>query len=114
MIDMSGIIAQLSAMPSKVETATLAYGETAAVKLQGEAQTNRPWTDRTAQAKQRLRGYVEQPEGPGTVRITLQHGVDYGTYLELAHEKRFAIVAPTLKANQQAIFDAWVRMVGKL
>lgn len=114
MIDMSGIISQLQAMPAKIELATLAYGETAAAKLQGEAQTNRPWTDRTAQAKQRLRGYVEQPNGPGSVKITLAHGVDYGTYLELAHEKQWAIVAPTLKANQQDVFNGWVRMVNKL
>lgn len=112
MIDLSEIEAKLLAMPKEIETATLAYGQTVAADLQRQAQENRPWTDRTGQARQRLRGYVEQYDTG--VRITLAHGVDYGEELEYGHEKRYAIIKPTLSKNEQKVVKSWQRMVAKL
>jgi len=113
-LEVQFIIDNINALPDKVQKATLAYGQTAAAKLQKEAQLHRPWTDRTAQARQRLRGTVAPlPQGNG-VKITLSHGVDYGVYLEYGHERRFAIIDPTIKRYGREIFDGWANMVGKL
>jgi len=112
MIDMSTIAQKLATMPAKVENATIAYGQTVAMDLQGKAQANRPWTDRTGQARQRLRGYVTKQDT--TVRINLAHGVNYGEYLEYANEKRYAIIEPTLRANERNVVEGWYRMVKQL
>lgn len=113
-LDLQFMIDRVNALPEIVQKATVAYGQTAAAKLQQEAQLHRPWTDRTAQARQRLRGSLQpHREGDG-VTITLSHGVDYGVYLEYGHEKRFAIIAPTIRKEGQKIFDGWARMVKKL
>lgn len=112
MIDMSEIQRKLSQKPAEIERATIAYGQTVASDLQGKAQQNRPWTDRTGQARQRLRGYVEKRDN--VVRINLAHGVSYGEYLEYGNEKRYAIIEPTLRANERNIVDGWYRMVKKI
>jgi hypothetical protein len=93
--------------------ATMAYAETASAKLQGEAQQNRPWTDRTGQARQRLRGYVSTPE-EWIVRINLAHGVDYGEYLEYGNERKYAIIEPTLRQNERSVVEGWQKAVAKI
>ena len=92
-IDSANLMANL-----KYYTAPIAfkvYAETKAKELEGYAKENRPWTDRTGDARKRLSGYVT--EIPNGYRINLAHGVDYGMWLELAMEKRFAILEPTIK-----------------
>lgn len=71
------------------------YAETQAEQLEGYAKEHRPWTDRTGDARKRLKGYVT--DIPNGYRINLAHGVDYGIWLELANEKRFAILEPTIR-----------------
>lgn len=93
--NLSGMIAGLSDLDNKVDGAVRMLAEQGALLFQNSAKENRKWTDRTGQARQRLHGFVGKiPEG---YRISLAHGVDYGPWLELAHEKRFAIIAPTIE-----------------
>ena len=57
MLDLTEMKENLERMPTRMEEALIKYGKTSATLLQGEAQRNRPWTDRTAQARQRIKGY---------------------------------------------------------
>lgn len=75
------------------------YGETVAKDFESYAKANRPWTDRTGEARRRLKGYTQKfAQG---VRICIAHGVPYGIHLELSHSKKYAILEPTvrLKSN---------------
>lgn len=67
-----------------------------ASEIESKMKQNRPWTDRTGMAKATLNVKVSQPSET-VVRMTLAHGVEYGIWLELAHEKNYAIVAPTVR-----------------
>lgn len=77
--------------------------------LEKYAKEQATWTDRTANARQSLRGYVstEAPSGyPNprdlarhTVAIYLSHGVHYGIFLETRFQGQYAIIAPTLQAH---------------
>lgn len=111
MFDLSEMKQNLDRLPTRMEEALMAYGKTAAVSLQGEAQANRPWTDRTTHARQRIKGYCVRIENG--VRIYLAHGVDYGVYLEFAHEKRLAIIYPTLRRRGPEIISAAVKVVSR-
>lgn len=71
------------------------YAETQAANLQDYMKRNHPWQNRTFQAEKRLSATVE--EIPTGYRIVLAHGVDYGVWLELANEKRYAILEPTVR-----------------
>lgn len=90
---------KLDVMGPKLAALILMYSATKANKIESSMKTKRPWRDRTGYAKQRLTASVSEPE-EGVVRITLAHGVDYGIWLELAKEKKYAIIEPTI--NEEA------------
>ena len=92
--DMKDMLKGLAGMESNFDAALRMYAETSAKKLEGSAKQNRRWTDRTGQARQRLNGSVGKvPEG---YRLYLAHGVDYGLWLELAHERKYSIIPETI------------------
>lgn len=93
--DGSDLMKGLMGTENKADAAIRMYAETSALQLQNAAKENRPWTDRTGAARQRLRGYIGASEVGW--RIYLAHGVDYGIWLELAHEKRFSIIPKTIE-----------------
>lgn len=86
----------LDRMATKLGAMLLMYASTKASELQAKMKQNRPWTDRTGMAKATLNTKVSQPDDH-TIRITLAHGVDHGIWLELANEKNYAIVGPTVQ-----------------
>ena len=93
--DMGGLEKGLSKLENKADAAIRMYAETGSKKLEEYAKENRKWTDRTGHARQRLTGSVATiSQG---YRIYLAHGVDYGIWLELAHEKKFSIIPETLE-----------------
>jgi hypothetical protein len=66
------------------------------------AKANAPWTDRTGNARQSLYAFTQRL-GQDVVALYLAHGVDYGIYLEVANEGRYAVVWPTIQAHLTAI-----------
>ncbi|MCD2492734.1 hypothetical protein LQE92_08845 [Lacrimispora sp. NSJ-141] len=95
MFDMGDLKQGIVFLPDRMKKSLMGFGNTAAKDLQGKAQSNRPWTDRTGHARQRLKGYCTESEDG--LRIYLAHGVDYGVKLEFGYEKRYAIIYPTLR-----------------
>ena len=111
--DLSGMVSGLADCESKADIAIRMLSEHGALQLQNFARENRRWTDRTGHARQRMHGYVgDIPEG---YRITLAHGVDYGLWLELAHEKRFAIIPQTIEyVGTFEIMPGFERLIERL
>lgn len=103
----------LDKMGPKMGAMILMYAATKASELQAKMQTNRPWTDRSGMAKATLRAKVSQPNS-NTVRITLSHGVEYGIWLELAHGKNYAIVAPTIREEGPRIVEDLNDLMSKI
>lgn len=94
-LDATDLQNSLRIFEERASDAMFMYCETAASDLEGYMKRNRPWTDRTGQARQRLKGTAEKVDDK--FRIALSHGVDYGIWLELAHEKRYAVLEPTVR-----------------
>lgn len=102
-LDIGTLQHTLAGIPPKADAALKVLAETGALSMQNYARSNAPWTDRTAHARQRLEGTVESiPKG---YRIIIAHGVDYGIYLECAHEKKYAILQKTVDTvgNQEVL-----------
>lgn len=111
-IDDSDLVNGMSRFEMKTLQALRAYSETAAMTFQNYAKQNRPWTDRTGQARQRLTGYVEEiPEG---FRINIAHGVDYGIWLEYAHEMKYAILEPTVRIKGAEVINGMNNLLEKV
>lgn len=111
-IDMGSILQGLSVTEDKAMVAVRMYAETAAAKLESYMKSNRPWTDRTGNAKARLSASVQ--EVINGYRIALAHGVEYGLWLELANEKRYAIIQPTILSQSGEVMEGFENLISKL
>ena len=88
------------------------YAESQAKNLEGYAKEHRPWTDRTGDARKHLTGYVSTI--PNGYRINLAHGVDYGVFLELAMEKKYAILEPTVRLKGPDVIRGMNNLLDRL
>lgn len=93
--DTSGLRKGLDALYPRLRASLSVYAQTCAKRFESEAKKNYPWTDRSYMASKTLHGDY-QWRGD-IVRITLEHGVDYGIYLEFCNAGKYAIVWPTVK-----------------
>lgn len=103
----------LDKMSLKLGAVILMYAATKAKELEAKMKLNRPWTDRTNMAKVTLNARVSQPDS-NTIRITLAHGVEYGIWLELAHGKKYAIIAPTIREEGPRVVEDLNDLMSKL
>lgn len=94
----------ITMMGVKMKQVLCMYMVTKAAELESKMKTKRPWVDRTGMAKMTLTARVSQPSQT-TLRITCAYGVDYGIWLELAHGKNWAIVAPTIREEAPKIIQ---------
>lgn len=103
----------LDSMNPKIIAAVLMYASTKSNEIQSTMKLNRPWTDRTGMAKALLTAKLSQPS-ENLVRITLAHGVEYGIWLELANEKNYAIIGPTIKKESPRVINDMNNLMSKL
>ncbi len=95
-LDMSNIAKNMLEKQAKTIAALALYGDSVAKDMEAYAKTNRPWTDRSSSARDRLKG---DSQTMGTmVRCSISHGVDYGIYLEMCNEGRYRVLKPTIDA----------------
>lgn len=109
----SSLSKNLDKMGEKLGALVLMYSATKAQELESKMKVNRPWTDRTGMAKATLSARVSQPDEK-TIRITLAHGVEYGIWLELANEQRYAIINPTIQQEGPKLIEDLNGILNKL
>lgn len=99
------------AVEAQVKAALSTYGNTAAAKLEGEAKRNASWTDQTANARNSIQGDFSLDGS--LARISLSGNTDYFIFLELAKEKRYAILSPTMESNAVEIIQGYQKVVNR-
>lgn len=102
----------LAQLKLKTAQAVAMFVQTQAIKLEGDAKEQAKWTDRTGAARQRLKGTVEKVSTG--YRIKLAHGVDYGLWLELGAEKKYAIVEPIIRINSPYVIQDLENLLERL
>lgn len=112
-IDMSKLASGVANFEKKMQIGLQMYLAAQAVALEGEMKQGAPWTNRSGDARRRLTASVERP-APASFRIKLAHGVRYGVWLELAKEKKYAIIGPVIAEKSAAIFKGLETLVKKL
>lgn len=111
-MDVKSMKSGLQQMNERAEAAILMYGKNQSKVLESHAKQGAPWTDRTTMARKSLRGDAEKTNSG--VRISLAHGVDYGLWLELANEKRYAIIMPTIETKGKEVLDGYAQLLSKM
>lgn len=92
--DANKLVKGIAEREIKSKAALGLYADTVAKQMETHAKSNKPWVDRTGRAKQSLNSSWKWVGD--VARVELSHGVDYGIYLELCNEKRYAIIKPTI------------------
>lgn len=93
---------------NKVRAAVGLFADTAAKKMEGEAKNNAKWIDRTSNARNSIRGEFGW-KGKNAV-ISLSGNMNYSVFLELANEKKYSILFPTIKRNAPEVLKAYRRL----
>lgn len=84
--------------------------EIASTKMEAYAKSNAIWTDRTGNARQKLRGeaaWVSKDQ----IMIAVSHHMSYGFWLELAHGRKYKILEQSIEDNVEELFRALKRLV---
>lgn len=95
-LDMGNIARNLVEKELKTMAALDLYGDSVSKEMEAYAKSNRPWQDRTGEARKRLKG--NKKNMGNVIRCEISHGVDYGIFLEMKNECRYAILKPTVQA----------------
>jgi hypothetical protein len=78
-------------------------------ELEAIARSRAIWADRTGNARRGISSDVENREH--VVALSLFHTVDYGKWLELIQNGRFAIIGPTMDAEGRRIAYNAIRRI---
>ena len=106
------VLNKLESMKQKTRASLQIIADSAVRAMESYAKTNARWTDRTGNARQRLKGQTRWEESALIAAIT--HNVDYGIWLELCHEKKYAILEEALNSQAQNLLDAYQRFLSQL
>ena len=94
-IDTKSLEKGLDRQKMLTEYALRQAGTLEAKRLAIHAQAERPWTDRSGNARRGIHGRAHQ--GKGKMEIRLSSSVNYMVYLEFARKKKWAILWPTIR-----------------
>lgn len=100
-VDISRVTKGLGEAKLKTMFAVEKYGRAACTKLEQKAKDKAGWTDRTGLARQTIAGTADW--AGNVFRIGVTGNMNYSPYLELAMEKRFAILWPTIREEAPEI-----------
>lgn len=101
----------MTAYGEKARQAVYELAQFFAPILETYAKQNAGWTDRTANARQSLYA-VATKLAEDAVSLRLSHGVNYGVFLEVRWQGKYAIIWPTLQAHFEEIRQALQRIFG--
>lgn len=87
----------------RIYNGILALANRRAPEIEAWMKANAVWTDQTGNARQGL--YAEVVHALTEIAILLDHGVDYGIYLETMMQGAYAIIAPALDYWSQVLWN---------
>lgn len=110
-VDPSQVIKGLVQAEQKTRAAALAYAKAAGAKMVAYAKQNRPWEDRSHNARDTI---DSEAKWIGDVCIVeLRGNMSYSVYLEMAMEKRWAILWPTVNKMKDEIYQGYAKAIIK-
>lgn len=99
----------------KMKTSSGIYGvlDTVGKKTETWAKKNAPWQDRTTNARRGLNGGAMKID-KDTAAMFIAHAVSYGIYLELSHQRRFAILEKAIEKFEPEVVRQINNIINKV
>lgn len=105
------VIDGLTEVETRLKEALRILTDTAGKKMREWAQTNATWENRTGNARQGI-GEKTYWEDDTTLTLAIFHQMEYGVWLELAHERKYAILEQAIESQREELMRAYKRLVG--
>lgn len=97
----------------KMRAGLLLITKQVAKNMERWAKNNAKWTDRTTNARKGLNADAKW-ENYIELVVRMSHKVDYGTWLELAHEKKYAILQPAIEKYKEEFIREWENIINSV
>ena len=110
-VNMNQFASELSGLQSRTEAAVQTLCDTVARKMESWAKDNARWQNRTGNARQGLTGSAVWQDTT-TIWIVVSHSVDYGIWLELAKQRKYAILEEAVEQNKDELMNGLQRLLG--
>ena len=107
--DPSATIKRMAEIKQRSMFAAEQVARNGAARMEAEAKRNAPWTDRTGNARQTIRG-VSGWSGK-KLRCGVTGNMAYSPYLEFTHEGQNAVLWPTINNNKEKIMEQMRKVV---
>lgn len=111
-MDITDLEKKLNSYSRKADAAIKMFADTTSQTLASDCREQAKWTDRTGLARKSIRGDVK--DLPNGYRIEVAYGVDYGLWLELANEQKYAIIEPTIRLTSPYIINDLEGLLNKM
>lgn len=114
-IDITGIEEvsnNLKAFPRRLKAALALDAQNIANDMEAWAKENKPWENRTGDAVKFLKAHVKWTN-TNTLMVSLSHHVEYGVYLELANECKYAILEEAVRKYTPQFMDSWKKIISE-
>lgn len=98
---------------SRMKRALEIIADVASKKMADWAKDNKLWEDRTTNATQGLQGKAYWEDDKNLV-TAIYHSVDYGIWLELAMNRKYAILEKAIEEGKDDLIRQYKRIVGDL
>lgn len=105
------IIKELENIESRLRISLRIVSDAAAKKMANWAKENQPWTPRTGDAQKFLSGDAYWQD-KNILVTAVMHNVDYGIWLELAHEKKYAVLENAIETQRENLIRQYVKLIG--
>lgn len=112
-IDMQGldvVLKNLKEVTPKLKAALALDAQNIAAKMEAWAKQNVAWTDQTAHARLFLKSTVKWTN-TNTLMVALSHNVEYGVYLELCNEGKYAILEKAIQEFAPKFIEGWKKII---
>ncbi len=94
-IDIDGVLAGLVRYATDMTACVESAGRNAASGMEDYAKNNRPWTDRTGNARRTMEGVCAWNQ-QGQFVVGVEGHMPYSVFLELGYGGKYSILAPTV------------------
>ncbi|MHC1681390.1 MAG: hypothetical protein AB6733_00255 [Clostridiaceae bacterium] len=115
-IDMKGldeVLRNLKEFTPKLKAALALDAQNIIAEMEEWAKNNAIWTDRTAHARQFLKSTVKW-NNSDELMVALSHQVDYGVYLELCNEGKYAILENAIQQYAPQFIEGWKQIIHEI
>ena len=114
--DLNGIdevIKNLKNFVPRLKAALALDAENIAANMEAWAKNNAPWTDKTGDARDFIKQTVKWTNAD-ILMVSLSHNVNYGIYLELCNEGKYAILEKAMAEFGPKFMEGWQGVFNKL